>query len=256
MSLLHGVTKEFNDDIVSYWRMGIPMESVLGWMVRAGHKLPGGTDLTLAFVEQYLVDIGCRRGEMTEAGLLRKARLDAHTDRPIPRIVLNWMFGDDAGSSSKAIVFNYYDIKTRDNWSYPFDSSDFGRCYRMLKLFPWMGLEHMTQVNGVWVLLVARWPELVRLYEAAEAMGWQHATSKEIKAACPGIKEYGRNGLNTTKAWKEAEEQITRAKRRMQWGPFCELLDSCRRDADDRKILKKHNVIVLGDTVYAKNPGS
>ena len=51
----------------------------------------------------------------------------------------------------------------------PYDSDDFGRCYRLLKAVPeWRGrLSEVAAVLPKWAPLVERWDELEDLYETS-----------------------------------------------------------------------------------------
>lgn len=77
-----------------------------------------------------------------------------------------WLLGDDTGVSSKAIFGVMMNQPTRDR-SVPWDPSDFGRCYRLLKLMPsWRGrLNEVAEKYPAWRKLVDRWDEVESLYE-------------------------------------------------------------------------------------------
>lgn len=81
-----------------------------------------------------------------------------------------WAAGRDTGTSSLTI----YHVMTGNpshhhGYDTPSDPSDFGRCYRLLKLFPqWK--PRMPEVAAKfpkWKRLVAEWDELEKMYEAA-----------------------------------------------------------------------------------------
>lgn len=86
---------------------------------------------------------------------------------------MEWMQGPDTGISSKCIwhVMNGTS-EIRDTHT-PRDPSDFGRCYRMLKLFPqWRSrLDEVAERFPRWTALVREWDELTRLYEEEEPSG-------------------------------------------------------------------------------------
>ncbi len=79
---------------------------------------------------------------------------------------LDWILGEDTGTSSKTIwsvmmgaKIVYADV--------PHDPSDFGRCYRLLKAFPeWRArLDEVAKAFPKWATLVAEWDRLTLLYE-------------------------------------------------------------------------------------------
>lgn len=86
-------------------------------------------------------------------------------------LALAWIVGDDTGISSKAIWSRMMGVAyaSRDHgWdTYPHDPSDFGRCYRLLKLVPeWRArIEEMASASPEWTALVKHWDELTALYE-------------------------------------------------------------------------------------------
>lgn len=80
---------------------------------------------------------------------------------------IEWLLSDDTGISSETIcaVMTGSTIPRAD---VPYDSGDFGRCYRLLKLFPeWV--ERMPEVGQKfpeWGPMVAEWQKLTSMYEA------------------------------------------------------------------------------------------
>lgn len=81
-----------------------------------------------------------------------------------------WIVGDDTGASSKAIWAVMVGVKAARR-SAPSDPSDFGRCYRLLKLVPeWHArIGEMAAVGSDWRALVTRWDDLTELYEEEAA---------------------------------------------------------------------------------------
>lgn len=75
-----------------------------------------------------------------------------------------WLRSYDTGLSSKCIA----DVMCANTPSgdYPHDGADFGRCHRLLSLYPtWRArLGKMAGVNVYWAALVARWDEIVVAY--------------------------------------------------------------------------------------------
>lgn len=79
-----------------------------------------------------------------------------------------WLKMHDNGRSSECIADKMCGlIPTGD---YPRDGSDFGRCERLLILYPeWRArLDEMHDVSKQWHALVSRWPEIVE--------AWRHDT--------------------------------------------------------------------------------
>lgn len=92
-----------------------------------------------------------------------------------------WAIGRDTGISSMTI----YQAITGNHTAYndldiPYDPDDFGRCYRLLKLFPaWRPLlGKVIDIYPKWGPFVEAWDELTAMYEAA---GW-HDESRKAKS--------------------------------------------------------------------------
>ncbi len=79
---------------------------------------------------------------------------------------LQWIAGGDTGTSSKTI-WAVMQMVEPEYASVPSDPSDFGRCYRLLKLIPeWReGLSLVSRRYPEWTALVEHWDELTALYE-------------------------------------------------------------------------------------------
>lgn len=83
---------------------------------------------------------------------------------------IEWLLSGDTGISSKTICC----VMTGSEWGeghfgpdVPYDPSDFGRCYRLLALFPdWKPrLKEVADKYPIWGPLVSAWDELTALYE-------------------------------------------------------------------------------------------
>lgn len=96
-----------------------------------------------------------------------------------------WIVGRDVGTSSKTIwaVMVGVDVKDTEswNWGVPLDADDFGRCYRLLVLFPqWRErLPEVAAIFPAWGPLVEHWEKLSLLYEhwrdkVAPKVDWQN----------------------------------------------------------------------------------
>ena len=82
-----------------------------------------------------------------------------------------WIASDDAGVSSMTIWGVMMNLPTRADRFFnspPFDPSDFGRCYRLLKVMPsWRArLAEVSKKFPQWEPFVRSWDELTSLYEA------------------------------------------------------------------------------------------
>lgn len=79
-----------------------------------------------------------------------------------------WIIGNDTGISSKTIWAVMMGAVSAGGWfGVPQDPDDFGRCYRLLKLFPeWKDrLHEVTEYFPAWTGLVREWDRLTELYE-------------------------------------------------------------------------------------------
>lgn len=105
-----------------------------------------------------------------QSSLMQRDALDVWS-RPIPNDpVKAWLRSGDCGISSQTIwhVLSGTPMDYRFTAGIPYDPSDFGRCYRLLKRFPgWR--ERLGAVSArypAWEVLVKRWGALEALYEA------------------------------------------------------------------------------------------
>jgi hypothetical protein len=107
------------------------------------------------------------------------ARWEAEVQREVKAAWPNdaeaqWLFGTDVGSSSKTIfsVFCRPDLKhvaTRGlHPCLPADADDFGRCYRLLKLFPHWEQKLTTDMPAKWTEFSRQYSRLAGLYESKE----------------------------------------------------------------------------------------
>lgn len=83
-----------------------------------------------------------------------------------------WISGCDTGTSSKTIFFTLTGRGTFDRPDVPYDPGDFGRCYRLLQIFPeWVGrLNEVAKRHSRWKRLVDNWKDLSGMYERDEGM--------------------------------------------------------------------------------------
>ena len=93
----------------------------------------------------------------------------------IPEAALRWLRNRDTGTSSLVI----YEVMTGHKQAlpvghgHPWDPSDFGRCFRLLKLVPeWRNrLHEVAERFPSWSPFVERWDEMERLYEEEAPSG-------------------------------------------------------------------------------------
>lgn len=83
---------------------------------------------------------------------------------------LKWILGNDTGISSKtiwAVMMRETDVDVPFGFDVPHDPSDFGRCYRLLNLFPeWKSrLNEMATAFPAWGPMVREWDKMTALYE-------------------------------------------------------------------------------------------
>ncbi len=79
---------------------------------------------------------------------------------------IQWLLSDDTGTSSKTIWRHMMGERQDPRWQGPPDDpDDFGRCYRLLAMFPeWrVRLDEMA-IYAEWAGLVDAWAELESLY--------------------------------------------------------------------------------------------
>lgn len=79
-----------------------------------------------------------------------------------------WLTGRDTGTSSLTIFSAMTGLPSpHGDYDVPYDPDDFGRCYRLLRLFPeWR--EHLNKTVSLcpaWAAFVDNWDELTRIYE-------------------------------------------------------------------------------------------
>lgn len=81
-----------------------------------------------------------------------------------------WFASRDTGTSSCTIYAVMMNTPMR-NYDVPHDPSDFGRCYRLLALFPaWkVRMDEVAQRFPKWKPFVREWRELTEMYETAMA---------------------------------------------------------------------------------------
>lgn len=84
--------------------------------------------------------------------------------KTIEQRAINWLLSDDTGESSQSICAHMLNVPFE--MQAPSDSSDLGRCLRLLSLAPeWAPrIGEMAQYGPAWAGLVAEWDSIVHLY--------------------------------------------------------------------------------------------
>lgn len=88
---------------------------------------------------------------------------------PTPKDPGEWARGDDTGSSSATIwsvMTGRMHSRYAPHGAHPYDPSDFGRCHRLLELFPeWRArMPEVAKKYKLWARLVDQWDALTALY--------------------------------------------------------------------------------------------
>ena len=97
---------------------------------------------------------------------------------------LAWIVGRDTGLSSKTVWAVMMGVeKYLDHASPPYDPSDFGRVYRLLKIMPsWAGrMSEVADKYPKWKPLVDNWVELTALWEAESPTGPCHKMHNRMR---------------------------------------------------------------------------
>lgn len=84
---------------------------------------------------------------------------------------LDWMMAGDTGVSSETIMHVMEGTQPPEGTDVPYDRGDFGRCHRLLELFPHYRhrLREVADKYPIWVGFVREWPGLTDLYESGKA---------------------------------------------------------------------------------------
>jgi len=82
---------------------------------------------------------------------------------------VDWIASGEIGNSSKTLWCFFMDATTY-NTNVPYDSGDFGRCYKLLKAVPlWRKELHRAKViSPTWNDLIEVWDKLEKLYEKGQ----------------------------------------------------------------------------------------
>lgn len=93
-----------------------------------------------------------------------------------------WLLSDDTGASSKYMACILLGKGPHADHAYPYDSDDFGRCYRFLRAVPEArkNLDKLKECGPVWNIYIESWAELERLYELGLKDGARHKQLTEL----------------------------------------------------------------------------
>ena len=95
--------------------------------------------------------------------------IDFQPQALVPSAVLEYLSVSirDIGLSAATILFATTGIKVMDirKGYLPYDSSDFGRCYRLMKACPMLDIDRLSDRYPEFHPFVEAWPELTHLYD-------------------------------------------------------------------------------------------
>lgn len=128
---------------------------------------------------------------------------------------LNWIMGRDTGTSSKTIFavmmgeLTERETQCGGTYGVPHDQDDFGRCYRLLELFPdWKKrIGEMAHFLPAWVPYVREWDRLTALHKASHGKWSQEFHDfidriEEESRIADGWKKTGKGSWTRGKAWR------------------------------------------------------
>ena len=136
----------------------------LGWCTRCGEGL------SIEMPQKVEVVVAASRAFVKAHSTCPKEK---YFERPA-KTPGEWAVGRDTGTSSLTIYSAITGKRLPDqDFDAPHDPDDFGRCYRLLKLFPaWRkDLGKTIEICPEWKPFVNAWDQLVELYELELQMG-------------------------------------------------------------------------------------
>ena len=146
----------------------MPKKNLAPWVVaggapgEAGHCQHCGQGLGITFPQSLNVMVAAMKAFTKDhARCTTKA-----WSEPVPQTPEEWVKGRDTGTSSMTIC-SVMAGRPLDRADIPHDPDDFGRCYRLLQLFPaWkFRLGELAVRYPEWELLVREWADLESRYE-------------------------------------------------------------------------------------------
>jgi hypothetical protein len=86
---------------------------------------------------------------------------------------LQWATSNDTGISSETLLCLLLDLPKPHHWGVPGDLADFGRCYRMIELFPELKerFPEIAELHPDWRPFIDCWEQMARLYR--ECVKWE-----------------------------------------------------------------------------------
>ncbi|MBE0509043.1 MAG: hypothetical protein IBX50_20385 [Marinospirillum sp.] len=99
---------------------------------------------------------------------MRQAKPDTY------KRLAEWFISGDVGASSRAIAATLTGSDSTYPLYHPADSSDFGRCHKLLKVVPEFRarITEMAGLSEQWAALVRRWDDLEAAYEEDPRKCW------------------------------------------------------------------------------------
>jgi len=103
---------------------------------------------------------------------------------PTPKTPEEWRQGRDVGISSMTIYYVMTGIGAPHRFDVPHDPEDFGRCFRLLNLFPeWRArLSEIAARFPAWTALIQDWTQLEEVYRRDLPTGRSKELYQMIKA--------------------------------------------------------------------------
>lgn len=90
--------------------------------------------------------------------------------------VVAWLTGGDTGLSSQWMLHVCCDVPFENGWNEgacPYDPSDFGRCYRLIRAIPQVkaNMHKLKDSGPVWAAYIENWDQLEAAYELEHSNG-------------------------------------------------------------------------------------
>lgn len=103
----------------------------------------------------------------------------------IPTSVIEWLKHGERGTSSETIISYLYEVPIAPYTSHPHDTSDVGRCIKLLWACPEVQarFEEMRGCSPVWDAYVNLWPQLVEHYRKKDWMNVYRICEKATEGA-------------------------------------------------------------------------
>lgn len=107
---------------------------------------------------------------------------------PIPATLVDWLNSRDTGTSSKTL-YAAHTGTFMEIYDVPYDPSDFGRCYRLIKSFPEVrdSVCKTTRLCPRWEPFVKNWDRFTTIYERDLPTGRSDELWDEMKKITDGL---------------------------------------------------------------------